>query len=106
MTTIPTSTTSTTTIKVTNWQRTILAAIAAGEITMIRPYASKAFADWYRPGAKPQHRRPTHTLDQLAEAGLVAYSRRSPNLPTLTHAGKKLLAQACVDKPNDTSIGF
>lgn len=96
MTTIPTSTTSTTTIKVTNWQRTILAAIAAGEITMIRPYASKAFADWYRPGAKPQHRRPTHTLGQLEAAGLVAYSHRLPDRPLLTRAGKKLLAQAAL----------
>lgn len=90
MTTTNAATTDTA-IKVTAWQRSILAAVAAGEITMIRPYASKAFPDWYRPGAKPQHRRPTHTLNQLEAAGLVAYSRRFPDQPLLTRVGKKLL---------------
>ena len=74
----------------TRWQREVLGAIAAGEVTMVYPVASKAFADWHRPDAKPRHRRPTHTVDQLLAAGHARLTRTGQVRPT--PAGVRALA--------------
>lgn len=61
--------------KLTNWQVKVLRAIAASEVSVIYPVASKAYVDWYRPDAKPRHRRPTTTVQQLTDAGLAKVAK-------------------------------
>ena len=73
-------TTSATTTSLTSWQRTILAAVAAGQVTMVTPIASKPFADWYRPDEKPRHRSPTHTVNQLLDLGLIITKMQGDSL--------------------------
>lgn len=86
-------TTSDTSIKMNKLRAQVLAGIAAGEVRRV-----DGRAVWYRPDGHVSRfgtvytRWPTTTVNQLVEAGLVAYSsRRFPDLPMLTRAGKAAL---------------
>jgi hypothetical protein len=79
----------------------VLAGIAAGEVRRVK-IGNTTRIQWYKPEGhelgwgrthgKVFTRWPTHTVAQLVEAGLVAFSStRFPDLAKLTAAGKKLL---------------
>jgi hypothetical protein len=78
----------------------VLRGIAAGEVRRVK-IGNKHRIEWYKPeghelGWGRTHgkiftRWPTHTVEQLVEAGLATFSIRFPDLAKLTAAGKKLL---------------